>query len=355
MTRRGSKKKPKSNAPIDPSSLHGLKVLFVDWMTTMHFSHHTLRVRNNDIDFFLRWCDERGLTQPVEINRPILERYRRYTYEYRKVDGKPLSIKTQIHRLTGVRTFFKWMSRQHHILYNPASELEVPRDEKRLPAVLTISDVETILNQANITEPLGIRDRAILETLYSTGMRKSELIHLHLYDVALDKGTVMIRLGKGRKDRYVPIGDRAMAWIDKYLLDVRPKLSKAPDDGTLFLTIDGDRFSEHLSDLVHRYIKQADIGKLGSCHMLRHAMATHMLEGGADIRIIQAILGHEALTTTEIYTHVSIEHLKQVHTRTHPARLTKDSATITSPTHDTTIAPHVLLDALAVEASDEDA
>jgi integrase/recombinase XerD len=261
-----------------------------------------------------------------------------------------LGLKTQIGRLIAVRTFFKWMARHHHILYNPASELETPRGEKRLPTVLSVSDVETILNQTNVNDPLGLRDRAILETLYSTGLRRSELTALKVYDLELDKGIVRVDQGKGRKDRLVPIGSRAMAWVEKYLLEVRPKLVQEPDDGTLFLTVDGTSLGAHLSDLARAYVKQANLGKQGSCHIFRHAMATHMLEAGADLRIIQIILGHESIETTTIYTHVAIDQLKAVHTRTHPARLTRASD---ANAGDDTKARRELITALAAEA-DED-
>lgn len=348
--RRGPKKKARPYEPLDPASLRGLKAAFFEWMTLTHFSPHTLRTRGNALDFFLRWCDERGLTRPAEINRAILERYRRHTYEYRQANGKPLGLKTQIMRIIAIRTFFKWMARHHHILYNPASELETPRGEKRLPTVLTIADVETILNQTDVNDALGLRDRAILETLYSTGMRRSELTGLRVYDVELDKGIVAIRQGKGRKDRFVPIGERAMAWIDKYLLDVRPRLVQEPDDGTLFLTADGTSLSAHLSDLAHGYVKRANIGKIGSCHIFRHAMATHMLERGADLRIIQIILGHESIETTTIYTHVAIDQLKAVHTKTHPARLTHSADAIIGDEAKTKCA---LITALAAESDDD--
>lgn len=348
--RRGPKKKQKPFEPIDPASLRGLKAAFFEWMTLMHFSPHTLRTRGNSLDFFLRWCDERGLTRPAEINRPILERYRRYTYEFRQANGKPLGLKTQIMRIIAIRTFFKWMARHHHILYNPASELETPRGEKRLPTVLTVADVETIINLTNVNDTLGLRDRAILETLYSTGIRRSELAGLRVYDLELDKGIVRINLGKGRKDRYVPIGERAMAWIDKYLLDVRPRLVQEPDDGTLFLTADGTSLTHHLSDLAHSYVKRANLGKLGSCHIFRHAMATHMLERGADLRIIQVILGHESIESTTIYTHVAIDRLKAVHTKTHPARLVRENPPAPEARHD---ARGELLNTLAAEAINE--
>jgi integrase/recombinase XerD len=151
-------------------------------------------------------------------------------------------------------------------------------------------------------------------------MRRMELIGLKLYDIDVDRGTVLIRQGKGRKDRMIPIGERALAWVDRYLLDVRPRLVVEPDEGIIFLTHEGLSFTPNrLTQLVRDYIDLADIGKRGSCHLFRHTMATLMLEGGADIRFIQQMLGHAKLETTQIYTQVSIRQLKEIHDATHPA------------------------------------
>ena len=172
----------------------------------------------------------------------------------------------------------------------------------------------------NLEERLGIRDRALLEFLYSTGIRRMELLHLKLYDVDQKHGLVTIREGKGRRDRVVPVGERALAWLDRYLTKLRPSLVLKPDDGVVFLTSLGAPFTpNHLSWLARRYVRAAEIGKSGACHIFRHTMATLMLEGGADIRYIQAMLGHVRLDTTQIYTHVSIRMLKQIHSATHPA------------------------------------
>lgn len=353
MAKRGPTHKHPAHTPLDPQGLPGYAVAFAEWMRATQFSVHTVRTRGNALAFFLRWCDERGLTRPSDINRAILERYRQHTYQYRQANGKPLGLPTQASRLIAVRVFFKWLARQHHILYNPAAELEMPRRARPLPGqILTVPEVEAILNQTRSQEPLGLRDRALLETLYSTGIRRSELIHLTLYDLALDAGTVMIRQGKGRKDRVVPIGERAIAWLDKYLLAVRPTLVTAPDDGTVFLTLDGEAISTNrLSELAHGYVQAAHPGRAGACHVFRHAMATHMLEGGADIRVIQAILGHDDLGTTAVYTHVSIQHLKQVHTQTHPAKLTRAAAGVTTVNDPQQTA--ALLSALAADAAEE--
>ena len=222
-----------------------------------------------------------------------------------------------------IRAWFKWLARQNYILYNPASDIEMPRLERRLPKhILTVEESEQIINQPDTTTPTGIRDRAILETLYSTGMRRMELINLKLFDIDPDRGTVMVRQGKGRKDRMIPIGERALKWIEKYQSDVRPELSTPNDEGILFLTHLSDAFTPNrLTQMVRDYIDAADIGKRGSCHLFRHTIATLMLENGADVRFIQAMLGHVSLETTQIYTQVSIRKLKDIHTATHPAKL----------------------------------
>jgi integrase/recombinase XerD len=192
-------------------------------------------------------------------------------------------------------------------------------------------EAERVLSQPKVGEPLGIRDRAILEILYSSGLRRMELLHLKLYDVDQKHGLVTVREGKGKRDRVVPIGDRALAWLDVYLNRLRPEIVKKPDDGLVFLTSNGAAFTpNYLSWLARQYLKSAGIAKGGACHIFRHTMATLMLEGGADIRYIQAMLGHVRLDTTQIYTHVSIRMLKQVHTATHPgARLEPANAQAT--------------------------
>ena len=179
-----------------------------------------------------------------------------------------------------------------------------------------------MLRQPDLNAPLGLRDCTILEVFYSTGIRRRELMNLKLYDLDRERGTLMVRLGKGRKDRMVPIGERALAWCDKYLQEERHQLTTGNDQDTVFLTNMGEVFTpERVTQLVRRYVNQAETGKSGSCHLFRHTMATLMLENGADIRYIQEMLGHVKVDTTQIYTQVSIRRLKEVHALTHPARL----------------------------------
>ena len=309
--------------PADPYGWHCLSEAYFEWMGVTNYSPQTIGNRRTYLKYFVIWCLERGIHQPCEVSRATIERYQRYLFHYRKKSGDALSVRSQHTRLIPVRAVFKWLTRQNHILHNPASEIDLPKLEHRLPKhVLTISETETVLEQPDVKEPLGLRDRAMLETLYSTGMRRMELATIKIHDLDADRGTLIIRQGKGRKDRMVPIGDRAISWIERYLDEVRPDLVREPDDQTIFLTNLFEPFTPNrLTQLVRNYIDAADIGKRGSCHLFRHTCATLMLENGADIRFIQQMLGHAKLETTQIYTQVSIRKLKEIHSATHPARV----------------------------------
>jgi integrase/recombinase XerD len=322
------RKKPKASTvarerdPAEGSGFYPYLVRFIEWSNSRGYSRRTTAMRADHLKRFIRWCVERSLDRPQDVTRPILERYRRYLYHYRKEkNGDPLSFATQQQRLLPLRAFFRWLSRENLILSNPASELELPRVHRKLPAhVLTREDIERVMAQTALRGELGVRDRAMLETLYSTGIRRSELVGLKLYDLDVRNGTLFVRAGKGEKDRYVPLGSRAIGWLRRYIEEVRPELVIEPDEGWLFLHEFGEAFEKNrLSDRVKKYLIAAGIEKPGSCHLFRHAMATQMLENGADIRFIQAILGHAQLSTTEIYTHVTIAQLKEVHALTHPA------------------------------------
>ena len=351
QTRRGRKKRALQLVPTNP--LEAMLSEYLSWTSVKNYSEVTVRNRRVHIGFFLRWCAERGLQEPVEITRPVLERYQRYLFHYRKQNGQPLSFHSQHTRLAPVRMWFKWLVKQNYLLANPASEIELPRIGYRLPTVLTVAEAEQVISQPDIHDPLGLRDRAILETLYSTGMRRLELIHLKLYDLDLARGIVTIRQGKGKKDRVIPIGDRAVAWIEKYLADARPGLVVEPDAGTLFLTADGEEISrDHLTFMARGYIAQAKIGKMGACHLFRHTMATLMLENGADIRFIQQMLGHSKLSSTQIYTQVSIRMLKHVHAATNPAQLQK-AEPLSEDEGSGDLSKEELFAALALEAEEE--
>jgi len=294
---------------------------YLEWIAVHNFSSDTVASRRFHLGYFHAWCRERGLESPNEITRPILERYQRWLFHYRKANGQPLGFRTQNSRLTALKVFFQWLTRHNYLLHNPASELVAPRIGHRLPKyVLKEEEAEQIIQQPDIHQAGGLRDRAILETLYSTGMRRMELAQLKVEDPDAERGTVTIRQGKGKRDRIIPIGERALAWIAKYVAEARPKLLTGAGDGALFVNDLGERFErKQLTDMVRRYLLASGIGKTGGCHLFRHTVATLMLENGADIRVIQQMLGHVDLASTEIYTHVAINLLKQVYAATHPA------------------------------------
>ncbi len=320
---------PKATPPIDHNGLYPYLLRFSEWAAMSGNSPTTVKSREQVLRRFIAWCDERGLDDPNTITRPMLERYQAYLYHYRKANGDPLSPGSQHALLAPVKAFFKWLVQQNYLLHNPASELVLPKQIRGLPpAILTVEEVDQLIHLPDTDTPYGIRDRAILETLYSTGIRRMELVNLSVYDIDAARKTLLVRQGKGRKDRLLPLGERALHWIDRYRQDARPRLLTHEDDRTLFLTDYGEPWHKNrLSDLVRKYLHHAQIDKPGACHLFRHAMATHMLENGADIRYIQQMLGHSDLSTTQIYTQVSIQKLRDIHAATHPARLEKATET----------------------------
>jgi integrase/recombinase XerD len=300
--------------------LHEYQATFVKWTSAIGLAEQTALIRNSALNYFIQWCDAQAIREPKQITREILEGYQQYLSCRRKANGDPLALSTQVARLDPLKAFCKWLARERHVPFNPASELIVPSIPRRLPRrVLAVQEVRRILRGPDLTTPSGIRDRAIIELLYSSGVRRMELARLKVDDVDLAQGTLMVVAGKGNRDRLIPCGNRAAAWLSRYLSEVRFRLAGEAED-TLFLTDFGEPFRKNrLGDLVKRYVSNAGIPPPGACHLFRHACATHMLDNGADIRYIQAQLGHADLSTTQIYAHVSIKKLKEVHAATHPS------------------------------------
>jgi integrase/recombinase XerD len=339
---------------LPPPTLSALVPRFLTAEAVQGHSPSTLLTHRFCLKLFTAWCEERDILQPSEVTRPVLERYQRHVHFYRKSNGLPLSVSSQCMRLGAVKMYFKWLARQNLILYNPASEMVMPRHGERLPRyVLSAEEAERVMLQPDLTTALGVRDRAILETLYSSGIRRLELWALSVEDFDPSRGTLMIRYGKGKKDRIVPLGRRASVWVQKYLAEVRPQWAREPEQRALFLTELGTPPGpERLTRLVRDYVERAGLGRRGGCHLLRHTMATLMLENGADIRFIQQILGHALLSTTQVYTRVALGKLLQVHSATHPAEFGRTAQSLQQPGQRTQ--PQGLLAALEEEAADED-
>ena len=324
MRGRGKRKPYEPIEAADPESILAQIDRHIRWLEARQYAASGLKTRRGELIRFGRWCAERGVERPFDLNRTVIELYQRYLARRVKADGLPLSPKTQWLKLSYVATFCKWLARERLVLYDPAADLEMPRQGLSLPrAVLSQEEVERILAVPDTGTVLGLRDRAILETFYSTAIRRSELARLGLCDLDLGRGVLAVRHGKGNRDRFVPVGERAQAWIRRYLEESRPELAVYGDDGALFLSADGTALAPNwVGEMVRKAIDAAGVKKPGGCHLFRHTAATLMLEGGADIRFIQQLLGHAKLETTQIYTRVSIEQLKAVHQATHPgARL----------------------------------
>ncbi len=323
------KLKPAIGNLADPHSLYRHLLNYLENLAVNQRSPHTIVHIEECLRRFLRWCVERDLQTPQQINRDSIERYKKHFFYHRKHNGKPLSGATQRYLIGTVRGFFRYLAKQRIILFNPLAEIDMPKEQQRLPRdILSPKEITLLLSQPAVDSPFGLRDRTIMETMYSTGIRRLECVSLQIRDLDMNRDTLFIREGKGGKDRVVPLGARAIGWLERYLKEVRPRHAYREDSQYLFLTQYGKPLSaSYLSDQVTRYLKKTQLSKDGSSHLFRHAMATHMLDNGADIRYIQAILGHSDLSTTEIYTHVSIAQLKKVHRQTHPAQRTRQTTT----------------------------
>lgn len=298
---------------------------FCAYLAARNYSPYTIEHRVSVLKPCIDWFSAQSLRGPCEITPEWIEAYRLRLFNHRKATGGRLAVRTQIARLVAIRAFFRWLARERIIAVDPTAELELPRGERRLPAtILSPGEVEAVLALPDPRTPMGLRDRAILETLYVTGMRRLELTRLRTLDVDYARRVILIQRGKGGKDRIVPTGDRMLVWLAAYRDRARPLFVEGEEQTTLFVTPRGKPIPpKKLTARVSAYVSAARLNKRGSCHLFRHAAATHMLENGADIRFIQALLGHECLDTTKIYAHVSIAPLAAVHAATHPGAMLK--------------------------------
>ena len=263
-----------------------------------------------DLEAFGRWLAAGGV-DARECERAQLRRY------LSALRGRGLSARSAARALAALRGLFRYMVEVGTMKSDPTLELETPRLLRPLPRYLSFEEVERLLGAPDAAQPLGLRDRAMLETLYATGLRVSELVGLTATGLRLDPGFVRV-WGKGSKERIVPLGSSARDWVQRYLMEVRPGLDRHEHEA-LFLTVRGGPMTrQHFWQLLRRYGRGAGITRQLSPHVLRHSFATHLLEHGADLRAVQAMLGHASVTTTEIYTHVTRERLRRLYDEKHP-------------------------------------
>lgn len=300
----------------DPRT-EALLALYTDWLT-VQFAPKTVQGYQAVLRTYLAWLDARGVAV-TRVTSADLVAYQRDRVTARKADGRPYSADHQMQHVTVLKSLYGFLVRRGVVLVNPTGLLAYPRVDQRLPrGILARDEVRRIL-EAPDTTPHGLRDRAILETLYATGIRAGELARLRLEDVDPEDRLLRIVCGKGRKDRTVPLTRAAAAAIDRYLQQSRPHIRGARTSRWLFLAPRGGRlYGSALSALVADAADAAGVDRHATCHTFRHSVATHLLKGGADIRHIQQLLGHTSLATTERYTRVEISDLTEVLRRAHP-------------------------------------
>ena len=275
-------------------------------------SRHTVEGYHHDVLRLAQYATSAGLKDPAAITTPHL---REFVYALKDVGLSPATIRRQV---SAVRTYFKFLVNEGHLARDPSERLESPKRWRTLPAVLTREEVERLLAAPNTDEPLAVRDRALLELAYATGMRVSELVSITLQHIVFDEGIARV-FGKGSKERLVPVGRRALGAVALYAREIRPLLDKGKGRGTLFLNARGTPLTRVGAwGIIKAMAKRAGIAKRVTPHTMRHTFATHLLEGGADLRAVQEMLGHTDLATTQIYTHVDREYLRSVHKRFHP-------------------------------------
>lgn len=279
-------------------------------------SENTLSAYRSDLKKFVAWLklisNDVLSQQLIEVNRELIKSY------LSELENKEISPRSRARLLSSLRLFYAYLLREKIIEVDPVALIDAPKLGRSLPKTLTEDDVEALLMTPDTSTLLGFRDRVLFEVLYATGLRVSELVGLELTQINLQQGVLRVT-GKGNKERLVPLGEEAVNWLEKYLLTTRAELLKGQVTDALFVTKRGGAMTRQAFwYLIKRYALQAEITSEISPHTLRHAFATHLLNHGADLRVVQMLLGHSDLSTTQIYTHVANERLKSVHSQHHP-------------------------------------
>ena len=275
-------------------------------------SRNTLESYRRDLRIFSAWLSaDRGRTLPQAQRMDLLD-YLAYKFQRK---ARPRSA---ARLLSSLKRFYRFLLRENRIQADPTLQVASPKLPRSLPRILTEDDVDALLAAPDVETPLGLRDRSMLETLYASGLRVSELVTMKLVQLSQDMGVVRV-VGKGSKERLVPVGEEALTWIRRYMDNARPEILAGRQADALFITSRGASMTRQAFwYLIRRYADRAGIRNGISPHTLRHAFATHLLNHGADLRVVQMLLGHADISTTQIYTHVARERLKQLHAKHHP-------------------------------------
>ncbi len=302
-------KNQKADSTAQNKKLVDSFILHIDLEKSL--SQNTIKSYRYDLSKFSDFFQNKKTL--FDITSDDIEKY----ISFVKRSSKPSSLSRA---LSTLRQFFEYYFDMNKINLNPLENFESPKIQRKLPSVLSVNEIDKIFNQPDVTNTLGLRDRAIMEVMYACGLRVSETINLKTSNVPVNEEIVRV-FGKGNKERIVPIGKSALSWLETYLLKSRINISKPYSEDFLFLNWRGRKLSRMaVWDIINKYCKLSKIGKEVHPHVFRHSFATHLLEGGADLRAIQEMLGHSDISTTQIYTHVDISYLKEVHQQFHPRK-----------------------------------
>lgn len=275
-------------------------------------SARTIEAYGRDVGRLVSWCAAKGITEPGTLTSGAL---REFVYHLKDLGLAPSSIRRSV---SAIHTWYAFLLSEGVVKSDPSERLETPKRWRTLPDVLSVDEVTRLLAAVSIDEPLVFRDRAMLELAYGAGLRVSEWIGIEVKDLLLEDHVIRV-FGKGSKERLVPIGRTAIGAVGMYLRELRPTLEKGEGKGKLFLNARGRPLSRMGAwQILRKYVELSGIAKHVSPHTLRHSFATHLLEGGADLRAVQEMLGHADISTTQIYTHVDREYLRSVHKQFHP-------------------------------------
>ncbi len=311
---------------MNPNNFKSLLEAYINSLKVLNRSEVTVNELERKLKRFFEYLASCEITRIDQVTRDIIADWRTELYHHINSKGKPNCIQHQNKMVAAVKQFFKFLKERDYIVSDPAGDIKYAKEPRTLPqSIFTPAETKRIIHTPDVKCVFGYRDRVILEVLFSTAIRNKELCNLTLEDVDYHDGFLRINQGKGKKDRVVPMGKIACRYLENYIKSVRPELIKDPYNNSLFLTSRGNTMnSDTLWRLVKKYAKKAKIRKNVYPHTFRHTCATAMLKNKAHIRVIQELLGHAFLNATQIYTHVSIGDLKEIHKKCHPRERDKE-------------------------------